>query len=91
MKKNESTIFRAMLDNTGWSYLREKSNTLDGIKQIIDETYDEQIELGYTPDKKYTITCEEYCLYHDDDGSFVRREIIENIVDVYYPGAKTRR
>lgn len=88
MKEKESTTYKAMLGKTGWHYLAEVSATLDGIKRIIDETYARQIALGYDPDKVYTITCEEYRLYHDNDWHFVRREVIEDVVEVYHPEAR---
>lgn len=88
MKKIESKNYRAMVGKSGWSYLSELSEDLDGIKKIINETYTRQIALGYDPDKTYTITVEEYRLYRDEDGNFARREIIENVVEIYHPEAR---
>ena len=90
MVDTKSIRYRAMLGSTGWCYLREYSETLDGIKEIIDETYAEQIALGYDPDKTYAITCEEYNMYYGIDGRFARREIIENFVEMYNPESKAR-
>ena len=88
MIKTESVNYRAMVGTSGWSYLLEMSESLDGIKMIINETYDRQIALGYEPNKTYTITCEEYRLYRDDDGKFARREVIEDVIEVYHPEAR---
>ena len=88
MTKYESANYKAMVGKSGWHYLSEMSETLDGIKKIIDETYARQISLGYDPDKTYMITCEEYRLYRDDNGDFARREVIEDYIEVYHPKAR---
>ena len=66
----------------GSGYLSERSNTLDGIKRIIDETNKRVVSRGYKAER-YVIMREERHKWILDDGTPYKRETLEQMIEVY--------
>ena len=83
MKRTETSYLRAM-SNAGKhsSYLQTYQDTIEGIKQEIDEANARAVKLGYK-EEQFLITCTEVYCYCEDDGTFIKKETIESAVEVY--------
>lgn len=81
MRKHESDEFLARA-LTGGSYLMTNSGTLDGVRKEIDASNDRAVKKGYKS-SRWIITHREYYTWTDDNGQFLRSEILETAIEVY--------
>ena len=84
MKRHSSDTIKAMSMDRSGSYLKTYGNTIEEVKKEIDEANARAVKLGYKAEQ-FMITCTEVYYYESDDGIFVKREIIEEAVEVYPP------
>lgn len=85
MKRYASETYRAMM-LSGYGYLAKEGNNPEEVKNIIDMANARAVRMGYEPES-YIITCTEYYVYYDEDGTFVSRETYESVCEGYekYP------
>ncbi len=69
-------------DLRGESYLYTPHETLDGVKQDIDNSNEHAIQLGYTG-SRWIITHTVATHYTDDLGMFIKKETVESAVEIY--------
>ena len=81
MKRYEGCGYKARYIN-GNGYLVTNSDTLEGIKEEIDESNYRAEKLGYSA-TSWMITFEEWITVYNDDGVFVKSEIFEEAIEVY--------
>ena len=81
MKTNESKCFKAR-SLSGSSYLARFTDTLEEIKEEINDSNTRAVMQGYRPTSWLIVSVSHWSLY-DDNGQFVRSEAIEQAVEVY--------
>lgn len=81
MKRYEFDGFKARGLNGG-HYLSTKAETLEGVKQEIDESNARAMSLGYQAES-WIITHYERYVWYDDNDMFIKSEDIEQTVEVY--------
>ena len=82
MKRFESDHYCARdKDGTGYLMLRH-DDTVEAVRAEIDWANERAARLGYRPDQ-YLITHEEIYWWNDGNGTFMRRETHESVVEIY--------
>lgn len=80
MKRYESDGYKARGVKGGY-YLAKDGDSLEEMKQIIDESNDRAMKKGYKKEQWIIVHTEWYSWY--DNDMFVKRETIETAVEVY--------
>ena len=80
-KRYEGEKFNA-LHMCGSGGLAVRGETLEGIRQEIDDANERAMSRGYK-EEQFIITHMEWYKYYDDEGIFLKEETIEQRIEIY--------
>ena len=80
MKKVSTEEYKARFKDG--SYLMTHGSNHDEIEREIDEANARAVALGYKP-YVFQITCIETYVWYEDDGTFIKREVYESVIETY--------
>ncbi len=81
MKRSDHECYRTIAPNGGHR-LAAEGETLEELKNKIDASNERAVRLGYKAEQ-WIITHEERHFWYNDDGVFVKSEVIEEALEVY--------